>query len=251
MTVGIILAAGKGTRFKAEGRNKAAVDFRGKPLVCYGTDLFARIADRTVVVLGKYPESVKAAIGKKTKVTYAVQRNLEGTGAAVKTAVAKIAKMGWKPTQVWVGYADHMMFYEPGAVKELRGKLAKTGVAISMVSFTYPEPEKLALGRVVRAASGGVTGIVENKDATAGQKSINEFNAGLYCFDYAFLAREIKWLEKSPASGEYYLTDMIKFAVEKGKKIETVILPYEKVGVGINTREELEVSEKLYFARTV
>ena len=42
-------------------------------------------------------------------------------------------------------------------------------------------------GRIVRGEKGGITSIVEEKEATDEQKQINEVNSGAYWFDSAFV----------------------------------------------------------------
>ena len=51
MTIGIVMAGGRGKRFGAEGVNKTAEDFLGKPLIRYGTDLFSKTLDQVIVVV--------------------------------------------------------------------------------------------------------------------------------------------------------------------------------------------------------
>ena len=53
-----------------------------------------------------------------------------------------------------------------------------------------------------------VTQIVEEKDATKEQRSINEINTGTYLFDAKFVFSALKNLKTDNAQGEYYLTDV-------------------------------------------
>ncbi len=50
MIVGIILAAGKGTRMKSKDKNKVTIPFLSKPLIVYSVELMKQLADRVIVV---------------------------------------------------------------------------------------------------------------------------------------------------------------------------------------------------------
>jgi len=64
-------------------------------------------------------------------------------------------------------------------------------------------------GRIIRAADGSLERIVERKDATEEmQKSVHEFNVGVYCFDGTQLIDALKKIKDENNAGEYYLTDV-------------------------------------------
>lgn len=88
--------------------------------------------------------------------------------------------------------------------------------------------------------------IIEQKDATPAQRQIRELNAGFYCFAYPFLKENIGKIKKSPVSGEYYLTELVKLAAAQGEKIAGLKVPFREAGLGVNRPEELAAAEKLY-----
>jgi len=245
MIIGIILAAGKGTRLKSVDRNKVTLPFLNKPLILYSVELMASICDRTVVVVGAFANSVKTVL-KNKNVIYAYQNEQLGTAHAVQVGIEKIEKNKQRPELVIVGYGDHTMFYKKETVKKLVVLHQKKQAVVSLLTFKYDEPDKIKYGRIVRDANGYVVAIVEHKDATAEQRLIQEVNPGFYCFNYDFLKSNIGKIEKSPASGEYYITDMIKIAVDQGKKVVGLPIAFSEAGLGINTAEELSESEKIY-----
>lgn len=250
MNLGIVLAAGKGKRFKLQDKNKTSVSFMGKPLVCYAVDLMNKVSDKVIVVIGSQSKSVKEALKKEKRIYFVSQRKLLGTGHAVLTAVREIKKRGWKPSNVLVGYGDHMMFYTPEILLKLSREISREkDKVISMVTCDYDELDSHAFGRIIRDKSGNVISIIEQKDITKKERKIKEFNAGLYCFDYEFLKEQMKNIKKNKKSGEYYLTDLIQIAVSLEKKVVPVKVPFECVGIGINTRENFEESVKLFTNR--
>lgn len=238
------MAAGKGKRFGADIKNKTAELFNGKPMVKYGVELFAKTTDKIFVVVGVAADSVKSAIGQNDKVEYVFQPEPLGTGNAFKVAMDRVIECGLNPKAVFVGYGDHMMYYDKKILNEMNDVVGE-GAKVVLVSTVFDESNKLAWGRIIRSDK-AVVGIVEQKDATEEQRRIKEVNAGFYCFDFQFAKDNYNKLEKSPVTGEYYVTDLIKAAAVTGFRIEAVQVPFENVGIGINTKEELQESERLY-----
>jgi bifunctional UDP-N-acetylglucosamine pyrophosphorylase/glucosamine-1-phosphate N-acetyltransferase len=244
MVVGVILAAGKGKRFGAVGRNKTAELYMGKPLVSWGVDLLEKVTEKVVVVVGAYAESVRKAVGVRNSTVFAVQTRRLGTGHALKVAIAEIEKQNWRPEAVVLGYGDHLMKYRLETVEELVRIQSECGAGVVLVTTDYPDPDSLRWGRVIRSKSGEIKGVIEQKDATEDQRKISELNSGLYCFDYEFVKKAVKRLKKSPVSGEYYATDLVGIAGEMGYKAEAVKVNFSQVGYGANTPEELRRNDK-------
>lgn len=240
-TIGIILAAGKGKRMKSKIVNKTALRFNGKSLVCYGVDLFEKTVDKTVVVVGAYSQSVREIL-KDRNLIFAEQKKRLGTGHAVKIALQEIKNLS--PELVLVGYGDHMMYYSTELVKDLIAKHKDKKATITLISTIYEDPK--GLGRIVRNEDGDLERIVEEKDATDAERQIKEINAGFYCFDYQFLVKNIKLLKRSAVSGEYYLTDLIQMAKKHQFKVIPLKVPFEEVGIGVNTPDQLTESKELY-----
>lgn len=245
MLIAIILAAGKGTRIKATDRNKVTLPFLNKPLITYAVELFQGIVDRTIVVIGAFHESVREAL-HTFDVEYAYQKDQLGTGHAVDAGMKRAEELGISPTLVFVCYGDHSMFYKKETVVRFIADHQAKRTPLSILTTDHENPNALAWGRIIRGSSGKVMGIVEHKDATEEQKSITEVNPGFYLFDAAFLRDVLKKVHPSPVSGEYYITDVIQIAAHEGKPINAMKVPFSEVGIGINKKEELEESQKIY-----
>lgn len=245
MIIGIILAAGKGTRMNSTEVNKTSLMFNGKTIIQYGVDLYRKTTDKTVIVVGAFAQSVKKALSGQ-EVTFVPQLDQLGTGHAVIVAVEEIERNGWKPQSVLVGYGDHMMFYSSLTAQKLIASQRAVHAALSLVTADYERTNEMRFGRIVRDKKGFVKAIVEHKDATEEERKITEFNLGFYCFDYEFLKNNISKIEKSPVSGEYYVTDMIALAVKMGKKVVALRVPFSEIGLGINTASELSESQQMY-----
>ncbi len=248
IVAGIILAAGKGTRIKSTNRNKVTLPFLSKPLIMYAVELLQSLAKPVVVVVGAFSDSVKEVL-KDSNVTYAYQKDQLGTGHATVIGLKVLEKLTSPPSIVLVGYGDHTMFYKKKIVQKLIDNHIKNKALISCITTIHENPNKLAWGRIMRDRKGEVFDIVEQKDASVGQKKIKELNAGFYCFDYEFLKKNLVKIPKSRASGEYYLNSLIKIAASQKQRIKTLDVTFENVGIGINRNKELEESQKIYMTR--
>lgn len=81
--------------------------------------------------------------------------------------------------------------------------------------------------------------IVESKDATDAEKSIDLCHTGIMCMDGAFAQKAIPQLVPSPVTGELYLTDLVRLA----HNATYCQGPWEHFR-GVNTRQELMQAEK-------
>ncbi len=241
-TVGIILAAGKGTRLKSTDRNKTSLLVAGKPLVVYGVELYKQVVDTIIVVVGAFAQSVKDSI--TDSVLYVVQDPQQGTGQALQIAVHSLKTTVPDASIVFVGHGDHMMHYTVEILGTMKELLLKKNAAIVMATTTHPDPNSLAWGRVICGEDGRVLKIVEQKDASEKERAVNRINPAMYCFSAKFLFEYIDTLVPSPVTGEYYLTDLIEIAVKHNLRVESCEVPFSSVGTGVNTPEQLEQTDK-------
>jgi bifunctional UDP-N-acetylglucosamine pyrophosphorylase/glucosamine-1-phosphate N-acetyltransferase len=101
----------------------------------------------------------------------------------------------------------------------------------------------------VRGA-GGITRIVEEKDAAAAQRKLREINTGIYCFEKRFLLSALGGLTNRNVQGEYYLPDTVALARRKRLRVADLRCGDPDEAMGINTRYDLSVAEAVVQART-
>jgi bifunctional UDP-N-acetylglucosamine pyrophosphorylase/glucosamine-1-phosphate N-acetyltransferase len=100
-------------------------------------------------------------------------------------------------------------------------------------------------GRLIRNSSDEVERIVEDRDASYEERTIDEINASVYIFDIARLVQVLDKVDKENAQGEYYLTDSIGLLHSKGDKVVAYRTHPQEV-LGVNSRAQLaRVSEML------
>ncbi len=244
MIVGVLLAGGKGSRFKAKATNKTATLFNSKPLIQYGVDIYNNLVNKTYVVVGAYKNSVMNALTCTENIVFVEQRKRLGTGHALKLVLKELKRNNLKPNAVLVGNGDHMMFYDQKIIKKIIETHILNSFDITFITTLQKNPT--GLGRVIRNKKDEVLKIIEEKDANEYEKKIKEINAGFYCFTYQFLEENFQKLTKSEVSGEYYITEFIKLAIEQNKKVYAYKVPFKYVGYGINTQDDFKNSLNLY-----
>jgi bifunctional UDP-N-acetylglucosamine pyrophosphorylase/glucosamine-1-phosphate N-acetyltransferase len=242
-TAAIILAAGKGTRMRS-ARAKVLHELLGRPLVAYPVGLARALgADPVVAVLGHQRETVEATLGDRFgagAITVVEQSEQRGTGHAVRLAMPALA--GFEGV-VLVLYGDVPLLRRE-TIQELVGT-ARRYQCLAIVTTT--PADATGYGRVVRDSRGHVTGVVEQKDATADELAIGEVNAGIYAAPAAFLREATAGLVPKNAQKEYYLTDIVARAAET-IGVSTVEADPRDVA-GINDREQLAEAEGTLRAR--
>lgn len=236
---GVVLAAGRGTRMKSK-LPKVIHTICGRPMISYSLENLRNAGVINLVpVVGYKRNLVLREISRH--LNFVVQEKTLGTGDAVRRALALVDS---KARNVLVINGDDSAFYKPQTIKNIIEMHESSNSVITFVSLIREDPT--GLGRVIRNSDGGLKSIIEEKDATEAQKKIKEVNDGLYIFNQKWLRNNINKLIKSPASGELYLTDLLKIAIDKQRKISIYKLPDSKEWQGINTPSQLlEAEEKM------
>lgn len=237
--VAIVLAAGLGTRMRSE-RPKVLHELCGRPMLAYVLDAWASTtsgasAPAPIVVYSTPVEAVATAFAGRA--TFALQATPTGTGDAVRVGLASVPD-GVTEVLVLSGDVPLVTGADIEAVLEAR---RADGAAIALASVFSADPAEL--GRVVRGEFGTVERIVEARDATLEELETNETNAGLYAFEVGWLRRRIGSLAPSGATGELYLTDLIRLAREDGRIVAAVAFEDDGRFDGINDRSQLAAAE--------
>jgi UDP-N-acetylglucosamine diphosphorylase/glucosamine-1-phosphate N-acetyltransferase len=245
-TAAVILAAGKGTRMKAD-MAKVLFPLGGRPLLLHVLDAVeAAQFDRTVVVVGHQGDQVQAAAAGRTAgttVEFVLQEPQLGTGHAVQCAAPLLGEF---PGSVAVLAGDAPLI-RSSTLQEMMTLHRETGAMVTILTARVPDPT--GYGRIIRDHEGRITGIVEDKDCLPEQRPIDEINSSIYAFNYPFLSEHLFRLGNDNRQKEYYLTDIVSMAFEKGERVEGIIVADHREISGINTREQLEDAETVHRER--
>ncbi len=235
--VAVVLAAGKGTRMKSD-KSKLVHKIYGKEIVLRSVENAHKAGiDEIIAVVGHLKEQVQEVL--KDRVKYVYQEEMLGTGHAVMQA--KEFLQG-KKGKVVVLNGD-VPILRPETIRNLIEKSTANKEYATLLTAIYDNP--FGYGRIIRDEGGNVEGIVEEKDATESQRKIKEINAGIYCFDIEELLKALEAIDNHNASGEYYITDVIKIMNDKGLKTGAVIVEDNTEILGVNDRVQLEILTKV------
>jgi bifunctional UDP-N-acetylglucosamine pyrophosphorylase / glucosamine-1-phosphate N-acetyltransferase len=228
----IVLAAGKGTRFRSDVA-KVLHRTAGRSLVGHVLEALRPLGlGQVVVVVGHQREAVEAevaAVGIAGSVTV-VQEDQRGTGHAVQVAMPALADdIG----RVLVLAGDTPLLTAPTLESLLA---AADGRVAAMLTAVLDDPS--GYGRVLRDADGGVTRIVEHRDATDDERAVGEINAGMYLVDRDPLADALGRIEDANDQGELYLTDVVQILTADGQPVAGVVADEDEVA-GVNDRWQL------------
>ncbi|MDE5415993.1 bifunctional UDP-N-acetylglucosamine diphosphorylase/glucosamine-1-phosphate N-acetyltransferase GlmU [Alkalihalobacterium chitinilyticum] len=233
----VILAAGQGTRMRSK-LYKVLHPVCGKPMVQHVVDQVKQLQfSDIVVIVGHGAELVKTQLGDD--VTYALQAEQLGTGHAVLQAEQLLAaKEG--VTVVLCGDTPLV------TAKTIEGLLSyhEQESALATVLTAHAD-DPAGYGRIVRNESGLVERIVEHKDASEEEKTIQEINTGTYCFDNQALFKALQNVGNQNVQGEYYLPDVIEILKDAGEKIAAYQTPSFDETLGVNDRVALAESERI------
>jgi bifunctional UDP-N-acetylglucosamine pyrophosphorylase/glucosamine-1-phosphate N-acetyltransferase len=235
----IVLAAGLGTRMKSK-QAKVLHRAGGRCLLEHALVAAEGVAAPAdiVVVVGHQAGQVQAAVAHRD-VRFQLQAEQKGTGHAVAVCAGQ---PGLQDGRVVVIYGDCPLL--PGSrLRTLLAEHEANGAAATLISMELPDAT--GYGRIIREADGAVAAIVEEKACTPDQKRIREANSGMYVFEAAELWPRLLALEPNPASGEVYLTDVVEALRRDGLRVARHLAPDYTELLGINTRAELAVADRI------
>ena len=239
------MAAGKGTRMKS-GLPKVLHRLGGRALLAHVIESAAGLRPRRlIVVTGHGAEQVDAAArsyaqgaGLATCDTVLQSPQL-GTGHAVQQALPLLPEDG-----ICLVLNGDVPLIETVTLQALVQACGGERLALLTVDMADPS----GYGRIVREGE-AVRAIVEHKDATEAQRRITEIYSGFMAAPNRLLRDWLSRLKNDNAQGEYYLTDVVKFAVQDGVAVTALRTPDPVQVDGVNSPLQLAQLERAYQLR--
>jgi bifunctional UDP-N-acetylglucosamine pyrophosphorylase/glucosamine-1-phosphate N-acetyltransferase len=232
----VILAAGKGKRMHSD-LPKVLHPLAGRPLLHHviRTALTLQPASLTVVI-GHGAEQVRT-LTTAFDLQWVEQAEQLGTGHAVQQALPCLDESC--PTLVLYGDVPLTRAATLQALVQAAGQ-----DQLGILTVTLADPT--GYGRIVRHPDGQILRIVEQKDASAAERAIQEINTGIMVVPTPFLKRALGALNNHNAQGEYYLTDIVALAVAEGLTV-CATHPTEVWEVeGVNSKVQLAALERIH-----
>jgi len=238
----VIMAAGKGTRMKSK-LPKVLHLLAGRALLQHVVDTAAQLSARQVVVIsGHGAMEVEAAVSGSTgarrqfDINFVRQEPQLGTGHAVQQAVPLLRDDG-----MVVVLSGDVPLIQAATLQHLIAAAGTDKLALLTIDFADPT----GYGRIVRQGD-AVQAIVEQKDATPVQREITEVYSGIMALPARQLKAWLARLDKQNAQGEYYLTDIVKFAVADGIPVVAHKITDATQVAGVNSPVQLAELERAY-----
>ncbi len=231
----VILAAGQGTRMKST-IPKVLHEISGKSMLFHAIDAAKNVSNDITVILYHQAEYIQKEIEKVYKGIHFHMQDAErfpGTGGAMKGVKVK-------HTKALILNGDMPLVTTDSLLALMEGD---ADINMSVIKLDNPS----GYGRVV-ILNDNVREIVEEKDCIPAQEEIQTVNAGVYCVKKELLHSYIPALGNDNAQKEYYLTDIIKMAVDENKTVHPVIVEEEEFK-GVNSKLDLAHAEEIMQSR--
>ena len=227
----VILAAGQGTRMKST-TPKVLHEISGKSMLFHAIDAAKDISNDITVVLYHQAERIQKKIEESYDGIHFHMQDADkfpGTGGAMKGVKTK-------NSQTLILNGDM-----PLITKDSLLALTSGSADINMSVIKLDDPS--GYGRVV-IDEAQVQEIIEQKDCNEEQLHTKTVNAGIYSVNTELLERYIPQLNNDNAQSEYYLTDIVKMAVDEGKIVNPIYVEEEEFK-GVNSKLDLAHAEEI------
>jgi bifunctional UDP-N-acetylglucosamine pyrophosphorylase/glucosamine-1-phosphate N-acetyltransferase len=256
----VILAAGKGTRMRSH-LPKVLHNVCGRPLLTYVLKAVKKAGvEKIIVVVGFGAEQVVPLAKTYGEVVY--QELQLGTAHALLQAEKVLA--GFAGDILVLG-GDTPLITSTTLVRLIETHQSQPPACSIQKSACFLPPSHLSpslsktmatvltaklaepagYGRVIRNSDQQIVKIVEQKDASPAELTIQEINSGIYCFAAEGLFETLARLKAENAAQEYYLPDVIKTYVHQGLPVATCLAENEEEIQGINDRCQLAAVEEI------
>jgi bifunctional UDP-N-acetylglucosamine pyrophosphorylase/glucosamine-1-phosphate N-acetyltransferase len=233
-----VLAAGKGTRMKS-ALPKVLHRVAGLPMIDHVLAT-ARLLhpQSTIVVIGHMADSVRAALAHHQNLAFVVQEPQLGTAHALLTTEGALKSA----SGTLILLSGDVPLLSEQTLLTLVDRHTRSRAAATVVTAIVDNPH--GYGRIVRSGE-QIARIVEEKDATPTERTIQEINSGIYAFALDGLFDAVRSIAAENAQREYYLPDLVAIYRRQGRPVETVVVPRADEILGINSRAELAAVSRI------
>lgn len=238
----IVLAAGKGTRMASQ-KPKVLQSLLGEPMLFYVLTALKPLFCKNIwIISGHEAEKLASAFPENR---FIIQTPQLGTGHAACVALQnpEIANCEF---MVIINGDTPLLSGE--IIQKFMGQADDCDLAFATLNLKNPAQ----FGRVIRK-NGEPVAIVEFKDFDSAKFPDwhDEVNAGLYMARTSMARELLTLVTNNNKSGEYYITDLVGLALEKGLKVKAIPCGQTPDLLGVNTPAELAAAENILADRQV
>lgn len=237
------MAGGEGKRMKSK-IPKVLNLVGGEPMIARIVQKVSRIGiSKILIVAGKYEDQIKDATQHletdTTSIVYVPQIVPQGTGDAIKQCLAYLPSTNDEDVDVIILNGDTPLINE--ALDNFVASVKHQTPSLMVTSLDNP----MGQGRIcIDPITNKFVKIVEEKDASDGEKLIQLVNCGVYLVTSNDLNKYVPLITNNNAQNEYYLTDICGMMRDRMTIFELPKSLQQEL-LNVNTREDLCKAEQI------
>jgi bifunctional UDP-N-acetylglucosamine pyrophosphorylase / glucosamine-1-phosphate N-acetyltransferase len=234
----IILAAGQGTRMKSQ-LPKVMHKIAQKSLIDFVINQANKVHAREIITLiAPDADILSDHLTQYNNINTIIQNERLGTAHAVQTAM----KASDLSTDISLILYGDTPFIGVGTLNNVIARLKNSDAATCFVGFNAADPT--GYGRMI--VKGDILNkIVEHKEANELELQQKLCNSGIVAIKNQYIKQLLDKVSNNNQKGEFYLTDIVEIAQNQGLS-SSYIIADEQETLGINSREQLAVAEKIW-----
>ena len=241
----VILAAGRGSRMQSD-TSKVLAPLDGKPLILYLLETLRQMqVTNVIVVVGYQKEAVITVIenwlgnNPDMELKFAIQEKQKGTAHAVLCA----SEAADKNMNTLVLLGDVPMVQPETLLESIQFFHTSISDALVLtVKLDIPD----GYGRIIYdPKTNTVCKIIEERDATETERSIQEVNTGVLLFRGRCLWDYLPLIKSNNLQGELYLTDIVTVLNQHEFLVHSFLCHDKENFLGVNSKEQLEYLESV------
>jgi dTDP-glucose pyrophosphorylase len=213
--LGVILAAGKGTRIApfSERFPKPVLPILGKPLIQHQVECLRDLGVRRIlIVIGHLGFEIVRALGDGSNLGVRIEYVDQGTTLGIAHALGKLESRIDRPFMLFLGD----IFFVHEGLAEMPDLLGKDDVRGVLAVKEEPDLEAVKRNFVVLENEDGfVTRVIEKPQ----HPRTNLKGCGLYLFDPVFFDA-VRRTPRTAMRDEYEITDAIQIFLEDGNRVK-------------------------------
>lgn len=188
-------------------------------------------ASSSTLVVSEGADEIRNALRRRSALV--VQPSPGGTGGALRQAGATLG--GREGTALLL--RGDVPLVGTDTLRQLVGAHEAARAAITVLTAVVADP--LGYGRVVRDGNGDLARLVEERDASPGERAIAEINSGIYVFALDRLFESVNRLARDTRHDEFSLADLVTVYRQERSPVGTVQINRALEVRRVNTRADL------------
>lgn len=212
--LGVILAAGKGTRIApfSERFPKPMLPVLGKPLIQHQVEVLRDLGVRHVlIVIGHLGYEIVRGLGDGSRFGVTIEYVDQGPTLGIAHAVGKLEQRVDRPFMLFLG--DIVFVHRD--LGSMTAQLGRDGVRAVLAVKEEPDPAAIRRNFVVMEEGGYVSRVIEKPQHPATKLK----GCGLYLFDPVFFDA-VRRTPRTALRDEYEITDAIQIFIDDGHRVK-------------------------------